>query len=137
MQQKYPQAQIKVWFFDEHRVGLKPIIRKVWSPIGERPIAVVQPRYEWLYIYGFVKPETGITQWYLIPRVNIKWFNLVLKTFATQVGASEQKIILLVQDRAGWHTSPKVELPAGIIGEFLPPYSRLTPTRRKIMVFGR
>ena len=34
-----------------------------------------------------------------------------------------QRIILLVQDRAGWHTSPKVELPAGIIGEFLPPYS--------------
>lgn len=55
-QDKYPQAQIEVWFFDEHRVGLKPIIRKVWSPIGERPIAVVQPRYEWLYIYGFVEP---------------------------------------------------------------------------------
>jgi len=131
LQEKYPQAQIEVWFFDEHRVGLKPIIRKVWSPIGERPIAVVQPRYEWLYIYGFVEPKTGRTHWYLIPRVNIKWFNLVLKTFATEVGASEQRIILLVQDRAGWHTSPKVELPAGIIGEFLPPYSpELQPAER-------
>ncbi|WP_333207592.1 hypothetical protein [Microcoleus sp. SVA1B1] len=43
LQEKYPQAQIEVWFFDEHRVGLKPIIRKVWSLIGERPITVVQP----------------------------------------------------------------------------------------------
>jgi transposase len=40
-------------------------------------------------------------------------------------------IILLVQDRAGWHTSPKVELPAGIIGEFLRPYSpELQPAER-------
>lgn len=59
LQQQYLQAEIEVWFFDEHRVGLKPIIRKVWSPIGERPIAVVQPRYEWLYVYGFVEPKTG------------------------------------------------------------------------------
>jgi transposase len=70
LQEKYPQAQIEVWFFDEHRVGVKPIIRKIWSPIGERPIAVVQTRYEWLYIYGFVEPKTGRTHWYLIPRVN-------------------------------------------------------------------
>lgn len=92
LQEKYPQAQIEVWFFDEHRVGLKPIIRKIWSPIGERPIAVVQSRYEWLYIYGFVEPKTGRTHWwYLIRRVNIKWFNLVLKTFATSVGASLAK----------------------------------------------
>ncbi|MBD2580401.1 hypothetical protein H6G50_22325, partial [Oscillatoria sp. FACHB-1406] len=34
-----PEAEIDVWFFDEHRVGLKPILRKVWSPVGERPIA--------------------------------------------------------------------------------------------------
>jgi transposase len=131
LEQQYPEAQIEVWFFDEHRVGLKPILRKVWSPIGERPIAVVQHRYEWLYVYGFVEPKTGRTYWYLIPRVDTRWFNLVLKTFAAEVGAAEPKIILLVQDRAGWHTSPKVELPAGIIKEFLPPYSpELQPAER-------
>jgi transposase len=131
LQQQYLQAEIEVWFFDEHRVGLKPILRKVWSPIGERPIAVVQPRYEWLYIYGFVEPKTGRTFWYLIPRVNTKWLNLVLTTFASEVGATYQKIILLVQDRAGWHTSNKIHLPTGIITEFLPPYSpELQPAER-------
>lgn len=131
LQQKHPQAQIEVWFFDEHRVGLKPILRKVWSPRGERPIALVQPRYEWLYVYGFVEPKTGRTFWYLIPRVNTKWFNLVLKTFAVEAGASNEKIILLVEDRAGWHTSQKVQLPTGLIGEFLPPYSpELQPAER-------
>lgn len=136
LQEKYPDAEIQVWFFDEHRVGLKPILRKVWPPVGERPIACVQHRYEWLYVYGFVEPKTGKTFWYLIPRVNTKWLNLVLKTFATEAGASAQKILLLVQDRAGWHTSTKVKLPAGIVTELLPPYSPELQKKGKIMVIS-
>jgi hypothetical protein len=69
-------------------------MRKVWSPIGERPIAVVLHRNEWLYVYGFVEPKTGKTYWYLIARVNTKWLNLVLKTFAAEARASPQKILL-------------------------------------------
>lgn len=91
----------------------------------------MQHRYEWLYVYGFVEPKTGKTYWYLIPRVNTKWLNLVLKTFAAEAGASPQKILLLVQDRAGWHTSNKVKLPASLVTEFLPPYSpELQPAER-------
>lgn len=131
LQEQYPGAEIEVWFFDEHRVGLKPILRKVWSPVGQRPLALVQHRYEWLYVYGFVEPKTGKTYWYLIPRVNTKWLNLVLATFAAEVAASSQKIILLVQDRAGWHTSLHVKLPTGIVTELLPPYSpELQPAER-------
>lgn len=40
-------------------------------------------------------------------------------------------IILLVQDRAGWHRSQKVNLPSGIKTEFLPAYSpELQPAER-------
>ena len=53
------------------------------------------------------------------------------KSFAQAVGASKKKIILLVLDRAGWHTSEKVVLPEGIILEPLPPYSpELQPAER-------
>ncbi|MBE9168494.1 transposase, partial [Pleurocapsales cyanobacterium LEGE 06147] len=83
LEQKYPEAKIDVWFFDEHRVGLKPRLRKVWSKIGERPRALVQHRYEWLYVYGFVKPQTGETLWDLIPRGNTKWLNQVLSKFCS------------------------------------------------------
>lgn len=88
---KYPEAEIDLWFFDEHRVGLKPILRKVWSPIGKRPTAIVNHRYEWLYVYGFVKPKTGETFWYLIPRVNTKWLSVVYESFAKDVGISQKK----------------------------------------------
>lgn len=94
LQEKYPEAEIDIWFFDEHRVGLKPILRKVWSPIGERPTAVVSHRYEWLYVYGFVKPQTGETLWYLIPRVNTLWLNLVYESFAVDAGISEKKSLI-------------------------------------------
>src|ERR1019366_2056342 len=41
---------VEVWATDEHRLGLKPIHRRVWAPIGERPIALSHHRYEWLYV---------------------------------------------------------------------------------------
>lgn len=128
---KYPEAEIDLWFFDEHRVGLKPIIRKVWARIGSRPIAVVQHRYEWLYVYGFVKPKTGETLWYLIPRVNTRWLNVVYQNFAIDAGVSAARMLLLVQDNAGWHSSQKVKIPEGIMLEFLPAYSpELQPAER-------
>ena len=68
--------------------------------MGERPIADVNHRYEWTYLYGFVHPQTGETEWFILPRVNTIWFNLALATFAAQVGAGAQKHILLVLDGA-------------------------------------
>ncbi len=104
----------------------------MWAPIGERPIANVYHRYEWLYLYGFVHPKTGQTEWYIIPRVNVEWFNLALESFAKAVGAGNNKIILLVIDQAGWHMSEKVVVPEGIYLEPLPPYSpELQPAERK------
>ena len=130
LKKQYPSHQVDVWFFDEHRVGLKPIIRKVWSPIGERPTAIVSHRYEWLYVYGFVKPLTGETLWYLIPRVNTKWLNLVYEHFARDVELSEKKV-LLIEDNAGWHRSQKVKTPEGMTIEYLPAYSpELQPAER-------
>lgn len=131
LQEKYRDKKVEVWFFDEHRVGLKPIIRKVWAPVGERPTAIVQHRYEWLYVYGFVEPLTGKTHWYLIPRVSTKWLNKVYENFVCDVEVGEEKIILLVQDNAGWHKSKEVNLPTGIMAEFLPAYSpELQPAER-------
>ena len=49
LEKPFPSATVEVWSFDEHRLGLKPIIRKVWARVGERPIAEVNHRYEWTY----------------------------------------------------------------------------------------
>ncbi len=67
LQAKYPKAEIEVWSEDEHRLGLQPILRRVWVPIGEQPVACVQQQYQWLWLYGFVHPECRETYWWILP----------------------------------------------------------------------
>jgi hypothetical protein len=87
--------------------------------------------YEWLYVYAFVRPATGEVHWLILPRVNVEVFSMALKHFAKEVGASKERRILLVLDRAGWHTGKEVEVPEGIHLEFLPSHSpELQPTER-------
>ena len=68
MEKDNPDAEVEIWAFDEHRVGLKPILRQVWSPMGSRPIASVHHPYQWTYVYGFVCPITGATECYILPK---------------------------------------------------------------------
>ena len=109
---------------DEHRLGLKPILGKVWAPRGKRPIVRVQHRYKWLYLSAFACPESGTSQYWLVPEVNVPAFQLVLEAFARSIGAGPDKRVLLVLDGAGWHTSGTLSVPEGIELVFLPPVVR-------------
>jgi hypothetical protein len=42
LQAKYPEAEIEVWAMDEHRLGFKPVQRRVWGQQAEQPIAAVR-----------------------------------------------------------------------------------------------
>src|SRR5215216_294231 len=131
LKEKYPTAKVELWCEDEQRLGLKPIIRKVWSPIGERLLVEVHQRYEWTYLYSFVRPKTGEVHWLILPTVNARVFSLALEHFARQVGAATRRRILLVLDKAGWHTGGEVEVPEGVHLEFLPSASpELQPSER-------
>ena len=122
---------MELWAEDEHRLGLKPILRRVWSPRGKRPVVPVRPRYEWLWVYGWVQPATGATEWLLLPTVNTACFNVALEQFAQAVGAGPEKQVLVVVDQAGWHGAADVRLPAGVHLEFLPAYCpELQPAER-------
>jgi hypothetical protein len=49
---EYPEAEIGVWAMDEHRLGLRPVQRRVWAQQGEQSIAAVKWRFQWLWFYG-------------------------------------------------------------------------------------
>lgn len=108
---------------DEHRIGLKPIVRRLWAKRGQRPTVIVYPRYQWLYVYAFVQPTTGRTFWLLMPIVSIAAFSAALTASAEFVGTGPDKLVMLLLDRAGWHTSPHVQRPANVSLHFLPAYS--------------
>lgn len=94
-------------------------MRKLWAPKGERPHIAVYPRYEWLYLYAFVRPKTGETFWLLMPYVNTQSFTKALELFAK----TRHKQVLLMMDNAAWHTSSKLEIPQNISPLYQPPYS--------------
>jgi transposase len=122
---------MQLWAGDEHRLGLLPLIKRVWAPKGRRPGAPVRRRYQWLYVYGFVRPRTGRTWWCLLPTVSLEAFALALAAFAQDEGIDAEHRAALLVDRAGWHTSPRLVLPEGIDLIFLPPASpELQPAER-------
>jgi transposase len=119
----FPHATVELWAVDEHRIGLKPILRKVWTLAGQRPIAPVEHRYAWRYVVGFVHPASGRTVWQLATTVTVELFSVELEAFAQQVGAGPSKQIVLVLDGAGWHASPRVRVPEHVHLLFLPSHS--------------
>jgi transposase len=102
---------------------LKPILHKVWCVDGQRRLAPVQHRYEWRYLLGFVHPASGRTVFHLATSVSIPLFEVELAAFAQAVGASPRKQIVLVLDRAGWHSTQRLRVPDHVHLLFLPPYS--------------
>jgi transposase len=87
----------------------------------------VHHRFQWLYVVAFVHPESGRSLWYLLPVLNTSAFQAVLENFASSVLKPSQqgcsKRVLLVLDRAGWHTSQDLRVPDGIELVFQPAYS--------------
>ncbi len=116
---------------DEHRLGLKPILGKGWAKRGESFAVSVKQRYQWLYLYAFACPESGESQFWIVPGVNIPTFAGVLNALAKGSGAGPEKHVILVLDQAGWHVSKKLKMPQGITLVFLPSHSpELQPAER-------
>jgi transposase len=104
-------------------IGLKPVTRRVWAPIGERPIAHGHHRFDWLYVTAFVSPASGETFWYVSNGVSKEFLEALLETFAREAEAGLARIILLVLDNAGWHGPANLKIPDGIRLIHLPPYT--------------
>jgi DDE superfamily endonuclease len=105
---------VEVWFEDECRLGLVPIVRRVWAPKGQRPTAPHRIKREWLYVYGFARPGTADSAWYLLPEANTAWMSRALAEWTQEVNPQGTKQLVLVVDGAGWHTSGRLELPGSV-----------------------
>jgi transposase len=80
-------------------------------------------RYKWRYVFGFVHPESGRTEWFISSTVSVDGMNVVLAGFAAAVGACATKRVVIAMDGAGWHTGKGLELPEGIHIVRQPAYS--------------
>ena len=100
-------------------------------PQGEQPIAVVNWKYKWLWLVGWVCPTLGETYWWIVPRLNSQVFSQVLADFAQHFEVGAHKRVILAVDQASFHPGEEVQVPEGIHLLFLPPKSpELQPAER-------
>ena len=114
-------GKVRTFFLDEARLGQQGTLTRVWAPRGSRPAAVKQTRYEWVYLYAAIERATGESVALLAPNVDTGTFNVFLGMLAAEVKPGEH--VVLIMDRAGWHRSKAMRLPACVTALLLPPYS--------------
>ena len=101
------------------RVGQKNKITRRWAKRGSRPSAPKDQRTKWTYIFGAICPAKGKGAGLVMPYADTHAMNLHLAEISTQVDPGAHAVILV--DQAGWHTTPKLEVPDNITLMELPP----------------
>lgn len=129
LEQVHPGEVIEVHYLDEARLGLKPILRRVWAKRGSRPTGALTPGYEWLWLYAAVHPPSGRVFWLILPFLNASMTQLFLDLFAQEIPVGHQAVLVL--DGSGAHTAACLSVPERVKLVFLPPYSpELQPAER-------
>jgi transposase len=118
----HPLDEVEAWCEDEARFGLQPVLRRVWAPKGERPVAGVAPDYEWLWMYAAAHPASGESFWLSLPRLDGEMTQLFLDEFAKAYAVAGKQIIL-VWDGAPAHRAKSLRVPERITLVPLPAYT--------------
>jgi len=114
-----PGTSIEVWFQDEMRVGQKNSLVYQWANKGSRPRQPKDQRYENAYVFGAVCPgrDTGVAL--IMPQADTEAMQAHLDAIGRAVAPGAQALLIL--DKAGWHTTRKLELPGNVTLVPLPP----------------
>ncbi|MDW7682041.1 MAG: IS630 family transposase [bacterium] len=128
MQEFLNHSSVKVFFFDEGRFGLQSTVMRIWAVKGKPLEIKVKQGYDNFYIYSSVCPHKGDSFTLFMPEVNTDMMNCYLKELQKEF---PDKKIILIMDRAAWHTSDDLLEFENIKIILLPPYSpELNPIER-------
>ena len=118
-----------MWFQDEARFGQQGTLTRQWAPKGTRPSAWRQTQYDYLYVFGAACPQTGQTVGLLAPYLNTDTVNAFFREFEKETDPNVH--VVMIWDRAGFHTSHKVTVPKNVTLIELPAYSpQLNPVEK-------
>ncbi len=112
-------VEIEVWWQDEARIGQKNKIIRRWARRGTRPSAPHDQRTKWAYIFGAICPREGKGAGLVMPWCDTGAMAEHLKEISVNVAPGAHAVLIL--DQAGWHMSPKLEVPSNITLLALPP----------------
>jgi hypothetical protein len=103
---------------DEARIGQKNGRVRQWARRGTRPRQPADQRYESAYLFGAICPARGVGAALALPFADTEAMQLHLDEISRHVAEGAHAVLLL--DRAGWHTTAKLDLPSNITPIFLP-----------------
>ena len=109
---------VEVWFQGEARIGQKNGLVRQWARRGTRPTQPADQRYENAYLFGAICPARGVGAALALPYADTDMMQLHLDEISRNVAEGAHAVLLL--DRAGWHTTGKLDMPKNITPIFLP-----------------
>jgi DDE superfamily endonuclease len=119
---------VRVFCQDETRLGLHLPLHRRLTGYGVKPVQVIEPLYEYYWLYAAVEPTTGEAFWWELPTLDAECFGIFLDKFS-QAYAESLNIVLL--DQAPAHVAQRVEVPENVILVWLPAYSpEVNPVER-------
>ena len=121
IQEAHPDKVVRPYFQDEGRFGQQGTLCRVWARKGSRPRGVKQAQFGYLYLLAAVCATTGHTCGLISPTLNVDVINAFLRQFSEELPAGVHGV--LIWDGAGYHTSPKLVIPASVSLIQLVPYS--------------
>jgi transposase len=125
-----PAQPVRLWVLDEHRYGLLPVIRRVWTRRGVRVHAPYATRYQWGYLHEALEVDGAYaTELLFTPALDRDIHALFLQQIAD---SDPQALHVIIADQAGVHLpSDDPRLPANLRLLPLPPYCpELNPVER-------
>src|ERR1700733_4662817 len=109
---------VEIWFEDEARIGQKNGQVRQWARRGRRPRQPADQRYDNAYLFGAICPARGVGAALALPYADTDMMQLHLDEISRNVAEGAHAVLLL--DRAGWHTTGKLDVPQNITPIFLP-----------------
>ena len=109
---------VEIWFQDEARVGQKNGIVRQWARRGSRPRQPADQRYDNAYLFGAICPARSTGAALALPFADTFAMQLHIDEISRHVAEGAHAVLLL--DRAGWHTTKKLDMPENITPIFLP-----------------
>lgn len=88
------------------RIGQRGTQTRLWARKGTRPRVVRQQQSESAYIFGAVCPQQDSAVALVMPQANTEAMTHHLQALSEAVPAGRHAVLVL--DRAGWHTTPKL-----------------------------
>ena len=96
---------------DEGRFGRISNPKPAWAPPGVRPKAPRQVVREYLHAFSAVAPALGRMTSLVLPYANSDMMNIFLDQVAQDF---KEFFVVMLVDKAGWHTSQNLNIPENI-----------------------